>query len=55
MENKDRILEEQQAPLKNTDNAFVKVGHDGEPIMPKEEKREETENQRDRTTELDKR
>lgn len=27
-------LEEQQAPLKNTDHAFVKVGRDGEPVIP---------------------
>lgn len=27
-------LEEQQAPLKNTDHAFVQVGHNGEPVIP---------------------
>lgn len=27
-------LEEQQAPLKNTDHAFVQVGRDGEPVIP---------------------
>jgi len=27
-------LEEQQAPLKNTDQAFVQVGHDGHPVTP---------------------
>lgn len=27
-------LEEQHAPLKNTDHAFVQVGRDGEPVIP---------------------
>jgi hypothetical protein len=32
-EQRDR-LEEQQAPLKNTDHAFVQVGRDGGPVVP---------------------
>lgn len=32
--NQNKNLVEQQAPLKNTDHAFVKVGHDGGPVMP---------------------
>ena len=33
MEN-DKKFPEQQAPEKNTDNAFVQVGEDGSPVMP---------------------
>ena len=33
MEN-DNKFPEQQAPEKNTDNAFVQVGKDGEPVVP---------------------
>lgn len=25
---------EQEAPIKNTDNVFVRVGEDGQPVMP---------------------
>jgi len=31
---KNQTPEPQQAPLKNTDNAFVRVGTDGSPEMP---------------------
>jgi hypothetical protein len=31
---------EQEAPAKNTDNAFVKVNKDGSPQMPGKEKKE---------------
>ena len=34
MENKDSRFPEQQAPDKNTDNAFVQVGKDGHPVIP---------------------
>lgn len=37
MDEKDNRFQEQQAPLKNTDQAYVQVGHDGEPVLPKEE------------------
>lgn len=37
MDEKDNLLQEQSAPLKNTDHAFVKVGQDGEPIIPNQE------------------
>lgn len=30
-------LQEQEAPVKNTDNAFVKVDADGKPSIPKDE------------------
>jgi len=31
---KDRKMEPQEAPLKNTDNAFVRVSDDGSPSIP---------------------
>ena len=31
---KNNKFPEQQAPEKNTDNAFVKVGEDGAPVIP---------------------
>ena len=34
MHNEEKKLEEQDHPLKNTDRAFVKVGKDGEPVIP---------------------
>jgi hypothetical protein len=34
-EKKERILEEQKAPLKNTDHAFVRVNKDGSPELPR--------------------
>ena len=34
MEKNEKALQEQQAPLKNTDKAFVQVGKDGEPVIP---------------------
>jgi len=57
MDNKNRKMEEQDHPLKNTDNAFVKVGKHGEPVIPETAKQEETTEQdkKDRTTTLDKR
>jgi len=48
MDNKDKDrLQEQDAPLKNTDGAFVKVNRDGTPGLPqsaennKDQKQEE--------------
>lgn len=38
-------LEEQKAPLKNTDHAFVQVGQDGEPVIPE---RHNTEGEREK-------
>ena len=31
---KDQKLDKQEAPLKNTDNAFVQVSKDGSPAIP---------------------
>jgi hypothetical protein len=32
--NNDNKFQEQEAPAKNTDNAFVQVGEDGSPVIP---------------------
>lgn len=56
MENNDNKLQEQQAPLKNSDNAFVQVGHNGEPVIPQTDKKQTEQPEKDdRTTTLDKR
>lgn len=35
MEDKnEKTLQEQKAPLKNDDNAYVRVGQNGEPVFP---------------------
>ena len=34
MERNNERFPEQEAPRKNTDNAFVQVGEDGKPSMP---------------------
>ena len=41
MDNKEGKFDEQDHPLKNTDQAFVQVGKDGEPVIPKEEKKDD--------------
>ncbi len=57
MENNDQKLQEQEAPLKNHDNAFVQVGKNGEPVIPKEttEGKHDQLDRDERTTTLDKR
>lgn len=37
MEDKQKRFEEQEAPLKNTDHAYVQVSEDGSPRMPQQE------------------
>ncbi len=37
MDRNEDKFREQEAPLKNTDQAFVQVGEDGHPQMPKQE------------------
>jgi hypothetical protein len=54
MDNNKENLQEQEAPLKNTDNAYVKVGKDGAPEFPETDKSTEDKKE-DRTTTLDKR
>ncbi|HUC82570.1 MAG TPA: hypothetical protein VMR70_16805 [Flavisolibacter sp.] len=54
MAEKDKTFEEQDHPLKNTDGAFVQVGKNGEPVIPKEANKEEpapTQNDRTAPTE----
>lgn len=34
MEDKEEKLQEQAAPLKNDDGAYVQVGNDGKPVFP---------------------
>lgn len=55
MDKKDNELQEQQAPLKNTDKAFVKVGHEGEPVIPENTGNKQEEPKQDRSPESDKR
>ena len=37
MDKNEKLATEQEAPLKNSDDAFVQVGHDGSPVFPTEE------------------
>lgn len=55
MDKKDNELQEQHAPLKNTDKAFVKVGHEGEPVIPENTNSKQEEPKEDRSADLDKR
>lgn len=34
LDKNEKSLTEQEAPEKNTDHAFVQVGHDGKPVVP---------------------
>ena len=43
MENNEKQLQEQKAPLKNHDDAFVQVGKNGEPVIPQGEEGEKEE------------
>lgn len=54
MEN-DNKFPEQTAPEKNTDNAFVQVGKDGEPVMPTTDQKKTDIEKEDNSTTLDKR
>lgn len=42
MNTDETLFPQQEAPIKNTDNAFVQVGKDGHPVIPKtaDEKKE---------------
>lgn len=56
MEKNEKQLQEQDAPRKNGDNAFVQVGKDGEPVIPQgSDKKEQQADKSDRVTTLDKR
>lgn len=39
MDKRENALQEQDHPLKNTDNAFVQVGADGQPVIPEQAER----------------
>jgi hypothetical protein len=54
MEN-DNKFPEQQAPEKNTDNAFVQVGKDGEPVIPNTDQKKTDIEKADNSTTIDKR
>lgn len=45
-DNRSTKFTEQEAPEKNTDNAYVKVGRDGQPEMPEEDKQDDTKEER---------
>lgn len=50
MDDKKTALQEQDHPLKNTDDAFVQVGKNGEPLMPRvadSDRRTESENDKE--------
>jgi hypothetical protein len=56
MDNNEKILKEQEAPLKNHDDAFVQVGQNGEPVIPQDKNEKEAQpRESDRITTLDKR
>jgi hypothetical protein len=46
---------EQEAPAKNTDNAFIQVGEDGSPVVPSTEDKKADLEKKDESTKLDKR
>jgi hypothetical protein len=50
----DNKFPEQEAPAKNTDNAFVQVGEDGSPVIPSTEDAENKAEKKDEPTTLDK-
>ncbi len=51
MEKKETKFNEQQAPEKNSDDAFVQVGKDGQTVIPEAEKISEKEhNQSEKET-----
>jgi hypothetical protein len=53
--NNDKKFPEQEAPEKNTDNAFVQVGEDGSPVMPSTDETKTDIGNEESPTTLDKR
>ena len=51
----DNKFPEQEAPEKNTDNAFVQVGEDGSPVVPSRDQKITDIKKEDHPTTLDKR
>jgi hypothetical protein len=54
MDNENKFPE-QHAPEKNTDNAYVRVGENGEPEMPSSDNKKSDIEKEDHVTTLDKR
>lgn len=54
MDNNNKFPE-QEAPAKNTDDAYIKVGEDGNPKVPETDEKKEAINSTDNTTSLDRR
>jgi hypothetical protein len=55
MDKEQEQLQEQDAPLKNTDHAYVKVSEDGSPEMPDKGEEKDKNTEASRVTDLDKR
>ena len=55
MDENEKKFPEQNAPLKNTDDAFVQVNKDGSPVMPNSKKKTDEEQDADRRTVTDNR
>lgn len=51
----DNKFPEQEAPEKNTDDAFVQVGEDGSPVVPSADEKKTDIKKEDHPTTLDKR
>ena len=55
MDKDQEKFEEQDAPLKNTDHAYVQVSEDGSPVMPESDEEKDKKTEPTRVTDLDKR
>lgn len=53
MDKNEKTLQEQEAPLKNTDDAFVKVSRDGSPNFPLDESTDDVKSKTQSTSEED--
>jgi hypothetical protein len=53
MDKNENTLEQQDAPLKNTDNAFVRVKKDGSPELPEADQPVKDDKDKDRFTTID--
>lgn len=55
MDENEKKFPEQNAPLKNTDDAFVQVSKDGSPVMPNGDRKADEEQKNDKGTVTDNR
>lgn len=55
MDKDQEQFQEQDAPLKNTDHAYVKVSEDGSPMMPDKGQEKDKKTESSKVTDLDKR